>query len=172
MSHLPRRCRALLIALGCDALVGELPNQLHPVVWMGGWLKSGARLAPGGDATRLGWGAAWLASGAALAAGVAALVPAHQLARGAAASTLLAYRALDRALGEVQAALEQDNLGEARPLYARRWSARPRHGDEGRGAEDRARGAGAARGRAGDWWSIVPRRGEEAETRRPEGAKR
>jgi adenosylcobinamide-phosphate synthase len=125
VSQLPTRCRALLIALACDALVGELPNQLHPVVWMGDWLKLGARLAPSGDATRLGWGAAWLTSGAALAAGLAARTPAHPLARGTVASTLLAYRALDRAVGEVQTALEQDNLGEARRLLSWHLVSRP-----------------------------------------------
>jgi adenosylcobinamide-phosphate synthase len=125
VSHLPTRCRALLIALACDALVGELPNKLHPVVWMGRWLKLGDRLAPSGDAARLGWGAAWLTGGAALAAGVAALVPAHPLARGAAASTLLAYRALDRAVGEVQAALDRGDLDEARRLLGWHLVSRP-----------------------------------------------
>jgi adenosylcobinamide-phosphate synthase len=123
---IPRdRSRALLVALACDAALGELPNALHPVVGMGRWLKLGERLAPQGDASRLGWGAAWLISGAALAAGAAALVPAHPLARGALASTLLAYRALDRAVGQVQAALAKDDLNEARRLLSWHLVSRP-----------------------------------------------
>jgi adenosylcobinamide-phosphate synthase len=125
VNHLPTRCRTLLVALACDTLMGELPNDLHPVVWIGRWLKLGERLAPSGDATRLGWGAAWLLSGAALAAGATALIPAHPLARGALASTLLAYRALDRAVGEVQAALDQGNLDEARRLLGWHLVSRP-----------------------------------------------
>jgi adenosylcobinamide-phosphate synthase len=125
LSQLPTRCRALLVALAYDTLVGELPNKLHPVVWMGRWLKLGERLAPSGDAARLGWGAAWLTGGAALAANVAALVPAQPLARGSLASTLLAYRALDRAVGEVQAALDQGDLGEARRLLGWHLVSRP-----------------------------------------------
>ena len=125
MSGPPTRCRALLVALACDIGLGELPSRLHPVVWMGRWLKLGERLAPRGDAARLAWGAAWPACGATLAAGLAALAPAGSLARGAAASTLLAYRALDRAVGEVQAALERGDLGEARRLLGWHLVSRP-----------------------------------------------
>jgi adenosylcobinamide-phosphate synthase len=119
------RCRALLIALAVDAVFGELPNELHPVVWMGRWLRLGDRGAPQDDAARLIWGVGWLAGGAALAGALVSLVPAHALAHGAVASTLLAYRALDQAVGEVQAALARGDLGEARRLLAWHLVSRP-----------------------------------------------
>jgi adenosylcobinamide-phosphate synthase len=125
VSLLPTRCHTLLVALACDATLGELPNELHPVVWMGRWLKLGERLAPHSDGARFGWGVAWVTSGAAFAAGMTALLPAHPLARGALASTLLAYRALDRAVGEVQAALDQGVLDEARRLLGWHLVSRP-----------------------------------------------
>jgi adenosylcobinamide-phosphate synthase len=125
MTRIPQRCLALLVALAVDALAGELPNTLHPVVWMGHWLKCGERDIPHGNIGRLGLGAAWLSGGAALVGGAAALVPAHPLAQGAVASTLLAYRALDRAVGEVQAALTRDDLDEARRLLSWHLVSRP-----------------------------------------------
>lgn len=121
----PRRCRALLVALAADALLGDPPNAWHPVVLLGGWMRLGERLAPGGPAARLAWGAAWLAGGAALSGGVAALLPRHALVQGLAASTLLAYRGLDRAAGEVQAALEGEDLAEARRLLSWHLVSRP-----------------------------------------------
>src|SRR6266508_1354876 len=119
------RCRALLVALAFDAVIGELPNALHPVVWMGRWLTLGERMAPRGNLARLGWGAGWLAIGAALAGGAAMLAPPWLLARGAVASTLLAYHALDAAAGEVQAALARDDLDEARRLLGWHLVSRP-----------------------------------------------
>jgi len=119
------RCRALLVALAFDAVLGELPNALHPVVWMGRYLTLGEQRAPRGDVARFSWGAGWLLSGAALAAGLAALAPRWLLARRALASTLLAYRALDAAAGEVQAALAGGDLDEARRLLAWHLVSRP-----------------------------------------------
>jgi adenosylcobinamide-phosphate synthase len=118
-------CGTLLVALAVDALAGELPNRLHPVVWMGDWLKLGERWAPFGTRARLMWGASWLGCGAALAGGLALLVPRHSLPQGAVASTLLAYRALDWAVGEVQAALAHDDLDEARRLLGWHLVSRP-----------------------------------------------
>src|SRR5262245_1549402 len=92
---------------------------------MGRWLTLGDRCAPAGDATRLLWGTGWLVGGAALAGAVSSLVPAHPLAHGAVASTLLAYRALDRAAGEVQAALACGDLDEARRLLGWHLVSRP-----------------------------------------------
>src|SRR5688500_4673332 len=103
---LPARCRALLLALAADALLGDPPNALHPVALLGGWMRLGERLAPQSAAARLSWNAAWLADGIVLSGGAARLLPRHPLIQGLAASTLLAYRGLDRAAGEVQAALE------------------------------------------------------------------
>lgn len=119
------RCRALLAALAADALLGDPPNAWHPVVLLGGWMRLGERLAPQGAALRLGWGAAWLAGGVALSGAAAGLLPRHLLAQGLLASTLLAYRGLDRAVGEVQAALEADDLLEARRLLSWHLVSRP-----------------------------------------------
>jgi adenosylcobinamide-phosphate synthase len=119
------RCGTLLVALAVDALAGELPNRLHPVVWMGHWLKLGERCMPAGNRARLMLGASWLGCGAALAGGLALRVPRHTLPQGALASTLLAYRALDRAVGEVQVALAHDDLDEARRLLGWHLVSRP-----------------------------------------------
>jgi adenosylcobinamide-phosphate synthase len=119
------RAHSLLVALAADALLGELPNQVHPVVWMGRWLRLGERLAPSRSGARLLWGAAWLAGGAGIAGGAAALLPRDVILGGAAASTLLAYRALDRAVGEVQHALERDDLDQARQLLGWHLVSRP-----------------------------------------------
>ncbi len=143
-SHL--RARSLLIALAADAVMGELPNALHPVVWMGRWIGLGERLILGGwgmgdggqeagggsrppppipHSPILAWGAIWLGLSAGGVGALARLVPQHPLAQGACASTLLAYRALDRAVGEVQAALERDDLAEARRLLGWHLVSRP-----------------------------------------------
>jgi adenosylcobinamide-phosphate synthase len=119
------RCRALLIALAADALLGDPPNAWHPVVLLGRWISLGERLAPQGDHPRLAWGALWLALGASGVGGMAGLAPRHPLAQGALASALLAYRGLDRAVGEVQAALAADDLAEARRLLSWHLVSRP-----------------------------------------------
>lgn len=120
-----RRCRVLLVALAADAVLGDPPNAWHPVVLLGRWIRVGERLAPAGRAARLGWGAAWLTGGAFIAGTAMRLLPRSELLVGLAASTLLAYRGLDRAVGEVQAALEADNLDEARRLLSWHLVSRP-----------------------------------------------
>ena len=122
---LAMRCRALLIAVAADALLGDPPNRWHPVVALGGWMRLGERWAPDGAAARLVWGAAWLAGGLVIAGASAALLPNRLLIQGLAASTLLAYRGLDRAVGEVQAALEAGDLDEARRLLGWHLVSRP-----------------------------------------------
>ncbi|NNJ11823.1 cobalamin biosynthesis protein CobD [Chloroflexales bacterium ZM16-3] len=109
---------ALLVALAADTLLGDPPNAWHPVVLLGRWMGLGERLAPAGDRARLTWGATWLGVGAGGVGALASLAPRHPLAQGALASTLLAYRGLDRAVGEVQAALQRDDLAEARRLLS------------------------------------------------------
>ncbi len=108
-----------------DALLGDPPNAWHPVVLLGRWMRLGERLAPRADHPRLAWGALWIGLGAGGAGALAGLAPRHPLARGALASTLLAYRGLDRAVGEVQAALERDDLAEARRLLGWHLVSRP-----------------------------------------------
>jgi len=119
------RGRALLVALAADVLLGDPPNAWHPVALLGSWMRLGEQLAPGDGLPRLLYGAAWLAGGLALAGGITALLPRHTLLQGLAASTLLAYRGLDRAVGEVQAVLEAGNLDEARRLLGWHLVSRP-----------------------------------------------
>jgi adenosylcobinamide-phosphate synthase len=115
-----QRAGVLLLALATDVLLGELPSAVHPVVAIGRLLALGEQLAPQGAGARLRWGAGWLAGGAILCAAAAGAMPRSPLARGMAASTLLAYRALDAAAGEVQAALARGDLDQARRLLG--WS--------------------------------------------------
>ena len=125
---MPDRFATLAWALACDQLLPELPNRLHPVVWMGRSLALGERLAPRGPRSRLTWGAAWFAVGLGLSAGLARLAERsgrHWIVRGALAQTLLAYRALDRAAGEVEAALDRGDLAEARRLLGWHLVSRP-----------------------------------------------
>jgi adenosylcobinamide-phosphate synthase len=119
------RCRALLLALAIDALLGDPPETWHPVATMGRWLALGEQLAPGGKAARLAWGSLWLGGGLALSAGAARLLPPWLPLQGAAASTLLAYRGLDLAASEVQAALSRHDLAEARRLLGWHLVSRP-----------------------------------------------
>ncbi len=113
-----KRALSAVLALACDALLPELPNHLHPVVWMGKWIKRGEQLAPSNELGRLVWGAAWSSAGMGLSAMLASRSPKHPLAQALVAQSLLAYRALDRAVGEVQAALATDDLAEARRLLS------------------------------------------------------
>jgi len=115
---------ALLVALVLDGALGEPPEAVHPVVWMGRGV--GALVPPDPP----GAGAATLARGAAAALGGAALsaVSAGAVARAAAAQPralrtalegvelwpLLALRALLRAAQRVGDALQDRDLDRAR----------------------------------------------------------
>jgi adenosylcobinamide-phosphate synthase (EC 6.3.1.10) len=123
--YLSHRSQTLLIALIADALLGDPPNAWHPVALMGRWMHLGERFAPQGATARLLWGGMWLTAGAAATGSVVALLPDHPVVRGLAASTLMAYRGLDRAVGEVQTALERGDLAEARRLLGWHLVSRP-----------------------------------------------
>lgn len=120
-----QRAAAALAALAIDAVLGDPPNYLHPVGVMGRWLRWGERLAPSSPGARLAWGAVWLAGGWLAFGGAGALAPRHWLAQGALASLLLAYRGLDRAVAEVEAALAIGDLAEARRLLGWHLVSRP-----------------------------------------------
>ncbi|MCS6840023.1 MAG: adenosylcobinamide-phosphate synthase CbiB [Roseiflexus sp.] len=122
---LSRRSQTLLLALTIDLALGDPPNAWHPVALMGRWMHLGERLAPRGAAQRLVWGGIWLAGGAALTGLVASQAPQHPLVQSSLASMLLAYQGLDRAVGEVQEALERSDLVEARRLLGWHLVSRP-----------------------------------------------
>ncbi|GIV99080.1 MAG: cobalamin biosynthesis protein CobD [Roseiflexus sp.] len=122
---LAHRSQTLLLALAVDLVLGDPPNAWHPVALMGQWMRLGERLAPHDAAQRLVWGGAWLAGGIALTGFVAALLPQHPAVQSGVASMLLAYRGLDRAVGEVQAALERGDLPEARRVLGWHLVSRP-----------------------------------------------
>lgn len=124
-NRIRQRAAIALAALAIDYALGDPPNHLHPVGLMGRWLHWGERLAPATPVARLVWGAAWLFGGWALFGGFAALAPRHWLAQGALASLLLAYRGLDRAVAEVEAALAAGDLAEARRLLGWHLVSRP-----------------------------------------------
>ncbi len=107
------------LALLLDRWLGEPPNGLHPVAWLGRWLADlEVRVRRWMPASRLGQGAA---GGLALAGG---MLPALLLARtvgrrggwlaGLALKQALAHRALDRAVAQVEAALRGGMLDQAR----------------------------------------------------------
>ncbi len=120
-----QRAAAALAALAIDAALGDPPNHLHPVGVMGRWLRWGEQFAPSSSGARLVWGAVWLAGGWVVFGGVGALAPRHWLAQGVLMSLLLAYRGLDRAVAEVEAALAAGNLAEARRLLGWHLVSRP-----------------------------------------------
>ena len=111
--------RVLLLTLVLDAL-GEPPTPLHPVAWMGRFLKWARGTWRGGTPTsQLAEGAVGWASGALLAAGAGTLAARLPWPlQGAVLKTLMSRRALFSALAEVGAALAGDDLPEARRLLA------------------------------------------------------
>ena len=111
-----RRAAPLLLAVVLDALCGEPPDWLHPVVWMGrglAWLEAGA---PRGEPARLAYGLG-VALGAPLVwGGLARLVetalpwPLHALVL----KPAFAGRALLDASRDVEVALAADRPADAR----------------------------------------------------------
>ncbi len=109
----------MVLALLLDAL-GEPPTALHPVGWMGTFLKRARRTwrASSPTAQRIE-GAAWWSAGALLAGGTglaAAGLP--WPLQGALLKTLLARRALFAAAAQVAGALEAGDLAAARRTLA------------------------------------------------------
>lgn len=111
--------RALLLALALDAL-GEPPARVHPVVWMGHYLKWARQRWQGTTpAHQVLEGAAGWALGAGLAAGAGyAAATAPWFVQGALLKPLLARRALFTAVQDVGAALDRGDLPEARRLLS------------------------------------------------------
>lgn len=127
-----------------DRALGDPPNRWHPVAWQGRFLAWAERHAPasggrdqeaggrrqeaaGSELARYAWGAGSLLTGMSLSA--AAAWGATRLARRLSwplgllleagfLKLALSSRGLDRAAGEVEAALRRDDLPEARRLLS------------------------------------------------------
>jgi adenosylcobinamide-phosphate synthase len=120
------RARGLVVvlALALDLLLGDPPNRWHPVAWMGNAIGAAERQAPRrGRARPLAAGALLVTGGAMVFSLVGRLVEATAerlpsiwgvLLKAVALKMTLSARGLTTAAGEVQAALEQNNLTEAR----------------------------------------------------------
>ncbi|MEA3349850.1 MAG: cobalamin biosynthesis protein [Chloroflexota bacterium] len=114
----------LILALGIDQLLGDPPNRFHPVAWMGNLIAGLRRHTPRrGHGNRFFYGAFLTLSGAGLVAGIGIILnkffarlpnPLGWLAEAVLLKSTFSLRGLDRAAGEVQTALEGDNLNEAR----------------------------------------------------------
>jgi adenosylcobinamide-phosphate synthase len=113
------------MALVVDALLGDPPNTWHPVVAFGHWMRLGEQGAPPSSVARLAWGTTWLGLGIVLTKSVAVRIPQPLFIQALVVSTLLAYRGLDQAVGEVQHALATDDLFNARRLLGWHLVSRP-----------------------------------------------
>lgn len=113
-----------LSALFADFLLGEPPAAIHPTVWMGRWIAAGrSRRTSRTPLASSIEGALLIAGGVAIAGGLAMLVdsvltrsPARSVLTGLALKPALSLAPLITAAGEVQSALERNNLPEARRL--------------------------------------------------------
>ena len=116
---------ALLIALALDLALRELPNSLHPVVWMGKLVSLLERVGPSVEsrAAALAWGGVMAVFVPALAGGLAWLAAnglrelgpiAYLLGVAALLSTTFAVKGLAHAAKTVQDAMDDGSMGEAR----------------------------------------------------------
>jgi adenosylcobinamide-phosphate synthase len=125
---------AVLVAVGLDLAVGDPPNRVHPVAWMGRAIAIGrARLCRGG-ATRLLLGGAVLTLsvaglsaviGGAVAAVARSSPAATALVDGVALSLLLSVRGLITAARAVAKPLAAGDLDAARAMLAFHLVSRP-----------------------------------------------
>ena len=119
------RRRLLLAALLLDLLVGDPPNRWHPVAWMGSaidWLRKqapergkfvyGGMVAWGGGL--IVWGLAWFA----LRLTDRVPTPLNWLMQAWLLKTTISLRGLNNAAHEVETALWEDDLTEARRLLS------------------------------------------------------
>jgi adenosylcobinamide-phosphate synthase len=114
----------LLVAVALDLLLGDPPNALHPVAWMGGWIRWGERHVPhSGKVVVFLYGTAVVLAGIVcvvlLAAAIQVLLSALPslvalLASAWLLKTTFALRGLTSAAQSVQSALAAGDLGEAR----------------------------------------------------------
>jgi adenosylcobinamide-phosphate synthase len=125
---------AVAVAAAVDLLLGDPPNPLHPVAWMGRAIGLGRRALCRGGRVRLLLGGAFVtlavtsvaaAAGAAIAVLASRLGPAAPLVEGAALSLLLSLRGLVAAARAVAAPLAGGDLDAARSALALHLVSRP-----------------------------------------------
>ena len=116
---------ALLLALGLDLALRELPNAVHPVVWMGRLVSFLERIGPPAESREaaLAWGACMALLVPALAGGLAWLaanglrelgpIP-YLMGVAALLSTTFAVSGLARAAKGVQDSMDEGSMGDAR----------------------------------------------------------
>jgi adenosylcobinamide-phosphate synthase len=128
---------AVALAVALDLALGDPPNRMHPVAWIGRALAAGLgsfchgsapRLLVAGGALTLGVVALAAAAGAVVAAVAAALGPAGLVAEALVLKTTISPRGLARAALGVGEALEQGALDEARARLGRDLVSRPTAG--------------------------------------------
>jgi adenosylcobinamide-phosphate synthase len=125
---------ALMVAIVVDVTVGDPPNRLHPVAWIGGGIELGrralcrggrARLLVGGAVVTLGVAGAAAAAGAAVSALAVRLGAAAFVVEGAALSLLLSLRGLAVAARAVARPLAINDLDAARAAVGLHLVSRP-----------------------------------------------
>jgi len=120
--------KVLLIAVVIDWLIGEPPNRWHPVVWMGRWIgywrshspKQGniSQFLYGGWLTLLGSCLVYLLGFSILWITNKLPYPLNLLAQGWLLKTTFSLKALDNAALEVEHALREGDIIEARRLLS------------------------------------------------------
>ncbi|ETX04332.1 MAG: hypothetical protein ETSY2_29410 [Candidatus Entotheonella gemina] len=118
----------LLLAIGMDLVIGEPPNRFHPVVWMGQLIAALRRWAPSqGRINAFLYGGLIMLISAALVMGLGALLQQllatlpwllSLLLEALILKTCFSLRSLARAARQVQHALLQQNLPQARHLLS------------------------------------------------------
>ena len=125
---------AVLLAIALDITLGDPPNRLHPVAWMGYGIELGRRALCRGGRVRLFVGGAVVIVGAAAVAAVAGAAidalgaragVAGPVIEGAALSLLISLRGLARAARGVATALVAGDLEAARAAVGFHLVSRP-----------------------------------------------
>lgn len=129
------RSSVSLLAYCLDRVTDDPPNRWHPVAWQGRFLTWAERHAPesryqaraDADIARFAWGTAALLAGIGLSAAAAWAAlrgasrlpwPVRLLIEAGLLKLTISSHGLDRAAGEVEAALRRDDLPEARRLLS------------------------------------------------------
>ncbi len=121
-----RRKKVLLLALGLDLLVGDPPNRWHPVAWMGSFINYVMRKRPyDNPRAEFSFGAALVVLGSLVFGGISQLILRRLphaaigiLFEAVALKTTFSLRGLWRAAADVEVALKQGDVQEARRLLA------------------------------------------------------